>query len=106
MIAVPPELRGPSGTVYVMEGSPLTKNLTYKEVNGLPPPYSFTWLFSGSPFHGNGRVMLLDDNQTVSITRALRTDSGMYQLVVASGSGQATLQLDLHVTCSCHYQSK
>lgn len=90
---------GPSGLVYAMEGSPYPTNFHYKELLGLPPPHSFSWLLGGRPFHGNSRVSLLSGNKTLSVRNALRTDTGSYTIVVVSGSGEASLQLDLQITC-------
>ena len=99
VIPVPPELNGPYGRQYVSEGSPLTRNFTYRETLGLPPPHSYTWLLDGQGFHGNARVKLLDGNRTLSVTLASREDTGNYTLTVESGSGRVSRQLDLLVTC-------
>lgn len=100
LYSVPPELSGPSGRVYVMEGSSVTKNFHYEELVGLPPANSFTWQLNGRPFHGNTRINLQDGNRTLSVRLASRTDAGVYMLTVNSGSGGDSLQLDLEITCS------
>lgn len=81
-----------------MEGSPRV-DFSYKEMLGLPPPHSFTWHLNGLGFHGNSRIQLLSNNSTLSVSFASRVDSGNYTLTVVSGSGSASLVLDLLVTC-------
>ncbi len=98
-IPVPPELSGPSGRHYVMENSPVPKEFLYKEVLGLPPPHAFTWLLNRDIFPGNDRVKLQDNGRTLEVAFPLRVDSGNYTLTVVSGSGSASLQLDLILTC-------
>lgn len=97
--SVPPVLEGPSGPAYVMERSPVAKLFQYQEVLGLPPPHSYLWLLNGSTFQGNPRVSLLNGNKTLSIQDALRSDTGNYTITVVSESGQASLHLDLRITC-------
>ena len=97
---VPPELTGPSGQQYVLEGSPLVI-FNYSEVLGLPPPDAFIWELNGRIFSGNSRISLLGDNRTFSVRFASRVDSGNYTLTVVSGSGSASLNLELIVTCTC-----
>lgn len=100
---VSPELTGPSGRQYLMEGSPRV-DFSYKETLGLPPPHSFTWLLNGLSFHGNSRIQLLNNNSTLSVRFVSRADSGNYTLTVASGSGNASLELDLVVTCTYYME--
>ena len=100
---VRPKLHGPSGRMYVMEGSPIPKLFQYRELLGLPPPHSYLWLLDGVAFDGNPRASLLDGNKTLSIKDASRADSGNYTLLVLSESGQASLQLDLQITCNASY---
>ena len=92
-------LSGPSGRQYAVEGAMITKSFHYEEVLGLPAPHSYDWFLNGVPFHGNARIRLLDGNRNVSVRNALRTDSGVYMLTVVSDSGEASLQLDLQITC-------
>lgn len=99
-VLVPPELEGPSGRMYVMEDSQIAKSFKYRERFGLPPPHSYRWLHNGNPFDGNIRVSLQDGNKTLSVKDASRADTGNYTITVLSESGQASLQLDLHITCN------
>ena len=104
VIVVPPELQGPSGLSYVMEGSQTAKLFQYREILGLPPPHSYLWSHNGRAFAGNSRVSLQQGNKTLSVRNASRKDTGNYTLRVISESGEASLQLDLRITCT-YYSS-
>ena len=96
---MPPELDGPSGPVYVLEGSSSPKLFNYSERWGLPPPHAYLWSLNGRAFAGNPRVDLLNGNKTLSVREASRDDGGNYTITAQSLSGQASLTLDLRITC-------
>ncbi len=94
-----PKLRGPSGRFFLQENVPGTKYFNYEDLSGFPAAHTITWLLDGEPFHGNNRVQLLNMNSTLQVKNPTRVDSGIYTLTVISVAGQATISLNLQVTC-------